>query len=98
MSDVMLPRTRIAETTDSSIDTPPSPKPPSSVAIWLGLADNSYTRQKTVKFGDPSAVNSGRAYSLITLFLLLVLWYVSTKAGWVRPIWSVDVRRPPALL
>ena len=32
---------------------------PSALAIWLGIADNTFTRQKTVKFGDASAVNSG---------------------------------------
>ena len=36
-------------------------------AIWLGIADNSFTRQKTVKFGDASAVNSGRMWSVLTL-------------------------------
>ena len=27
-------------------------KQPSRLATWLGIADNSFTRQKTVKFGD----------------------------------------------
>ena len=55
--------------------------------IWLGLADNSFTRQKTVKFGDASAVNSGRAYGIITVLLLLVLWWISTSFGWIKPIY-----------
>ena len=38
--------------------------------IWLGLADNSFTRQKTVKFGDASAVNSGRGYGIISVLAL----------------------------
>ena len=59
---------------------------PSSLMIWLGLADNSFTRQKTVKFGDSSAVNSGRAYGIMTVAVLLFLWWVSTSLGWVKPI------------
>lgn len=35
-------------------------KTPSDLAMWLGLADNSFTRQKTVKFGDASAVSTLR--------------------------------------
>ena len=37
------------------------------LAVWLGLADNPFTRQKTVRFGDASAVNSGRFWSLVTV-------------------------------
>lgn len=59
---------------------------PSKLMIWLGLADNSFTRQKTVKFGDASAVNSGRAYGIALVVALLLLWWVSTSQGWVRPI------------
>ena len=41
------------------------------LAVWLGLADNPFTRQKTVRFGDASAVNvssetvDGKASSLM---------------------------------
>ncbi len=62
-------------------------KQPSALMMWLGLADNSFTRQKTVKFGDPTAVNSGRLYSFITVILLLLLWWVTTSNGWVKPIY-----------
>jgi len=34
-------------------------KKPTDLSIWLGLSDNTFTRQKTVKFGDATAVNSG---------------------------------------
>ena len=34
------------------------------LAVWLGLADDPFTRQKTVRFGDASAVDSGRVWSL----------------------------------
>jgi taurine transport system permease protein len=61
-------------------------KTPSGLAIWLGIADNSFTRQKTVKFGDASAVNSGRAYSIITVLALFALWFLVTNLGWVKPI------------
>ncbi len=62
-------------------------KPASNLAIWLGLADNSFTRQKTVKFGDASAVNSGRGYGIITVAALLLLWWVATAFGWIKPIY-----------
>jgi len=61
-------------------------KQPSALMMWLGIADNSFTRQKTVKFGDATAVNSGRLYSIITVAALLLLWWVSTSQGWVKPI------------
>ncbi len=60
---------------------------PSSFAIWLGLEDNSFTRQKTVKFGDASAVNSGRAYGILCVVFLLLLWWLATTFGWVKPIY-----------
>ncbi len=59
----------------------------SGLMIWLGLADNSFTRQKTVKFGDPSAINSGRIYGIIMVAALLILWWASTSYGWIRPIY-----------
>jgi len=62
-------------------------KSPSSLAIWLGLADNSFTRQKTVKFGDASAVNSGRAYGLISIFVLFLIWWLATSFEWIKPIY-----------
>ena len=58
---------------------------PSKLAMWLGLADNAFTRQKTVKFGDASAVNSGRFYSLVIVALLIGLWCLSSWFGWVKP-------------
>jgi len=61
-------------------------KQPSKLAIWLGVRDNSFTRQKTVKFGDASAVNSGRAYGIVTVAFLIFLWWLATSQGWVKPI------------
>jgi taurine transport system permease protein len=53
--------------------------------VWLGLEDSAFTRQKTVKFGDASAVNSGRFYSILVVALLLALWALSSAYGWVEP-------------
>ncbi len=57
---------------------------PSEVAVWLGLADNTFTRQKTVKFGDASAVNSGRFYSILIVCGLIALWVLSSRLGLVQ--------------
>lgn len=54
--------------------------------IWLGLADNSFTRQKTVKFGDASAVNSGRFWSIVTVVGLFAAWLIATIGGAIDPI------------
>ena len=59
---------------------------PSGLAIWLGIADNTFTRQKTVKFGDASAVNSGRLWSIVTVVALVVAWWIATVGGLVDPI------------
>ncbi len=60
---------------------------PSGLAVWLGIADNTFTRQKTIKFGDASAVNSGRLWSIVTVLTLLVAWWLSTVTGWIDPIY-----------
>ena len=59
---------------------------PSALAIWLGIADNTFTRQKTIKFGDASAVNSGRLWSIVTVVLLVAAWWIATVGGLVDPI------------
>ena len=61
-------------------------KQPSRTAIWLGIADNSFTRQKTVKFGDASAVTSGRLWSIVTLVVLVLAWWLATVGGIADPI------------
>ncbi|MGB6118782.1 MAG: ABC transporter permease subunit [Mesorhizobium sp.] len=63
-----------------------SEKQPSRLAVWLGLADNDFTRQKTVKFGDASAVNSGRFYSLLIVVILFAAWAVVSWLGLIKPI------------
>jgi taurine transport system permease protein len=59
---------------------------PSALAIWLGLADDPLTRQKTVRFGDASAIRNGRIWSLAVVALLIGLWMLSSAFGWVQPI------------
>ena len=61
-------------------------KEPSRTAVWLGIADNSFTRQKTVKFGDASAVTSGRLWSIVTLVVLVLAWWLATVGGIADPI------------
>lgn len=62
-------------------------KKPSELAIWLGIADNAFTRQKTVKFGDASAVNSGRLYSILIVTTLLAIWIIASVLGIVKPFY-----------
>ncbi len=61
-------------------------KAPSGFAIWLGLAENSFQKQKTVHFGDASMVSGGRFWSIITLFILAVVWILSGLYEWTDPI------------
>ena len=59
---------------------------PRRLAAWLGVADNPLTRQKTVRFGDASAVNSGRLWSIVTVLALLAAWAVATAAAYLDPL------------
>ena len=59
---------------------------PPRLATWLGVADNPLTRQKTVRFGDASAVNSGRLWSIVTVIALLAAWAVATAAAYLDPL------------
>ena len=59
---------------------------PPRLATWLGVADNPLTRQKTVRFGDASAVNSGRLWSIVTVLALLAAWAVATAAAYLDPL------------
>ena len=65
---------------------------PSEASVWLGLSDNAFTRQKTVKFGDATAVNSGRFYSILTVAALIVLWTIASIFELVEPFYwpSID--------
>ena len=61
-------------------------KAPSGLMVWLGLAESSFQKQKTVRFGDPSTVAAGRIWSILTLVLLGTLWFVSAYFNWTSPI------------
>jgi taurine transport system permease protein len=54
--------------------------------VWLGLVEDDLTRQKIVKFGDASAVGSGRIYALAVVAALLALWAISSAFEWIDPI------------
>ncbi len=64
-----------------------SDRKPSSLTIWLGLADNAFTRQKTVKFGDSTAVNSGRFWSILIVVVLALLWITGSILNWIEPFY-----------
>ncbi len=59
---------------------------PSRLKLWLGLAETSFQKQKTVRFGDASTVTGGRLWSILTLLLLAVLWTLSGVFEWTDPI------------
>jgi taurine transport system permease protein len=61
-------------------------KKPSGIAIWLGLAESSFQKQKTVRFGDASTVTGGRFWSILTLSVLGVIWILSGIYNWTDPI------------
>lgn len=44
--------------------------------------------RKTVTFGDPSLVKSpgGRFWTFLSIFTLILLWYLSEKLEWVNPL------------
>jgi taurine transport system permease protein len=60
---------------------------PGRVEVWLGLADNAFTRQKTVRFGDPGAVGSGRIWSIAVVVGLVGLWAFASVLGWIEPFY-----------
>ena len=62
-------------------------KKPSDLSIWLGLSDNTFTRQKTVKFGDATAVNSGRFYSILSVAVCLIAWIVASALDLIEPFY-----------
>ena len=42
-------------------------------------------REEAVKFGDASAVDSGRIYSFAVVAVLLLAWILSSAFGWIEP-------------
>ncbi|MBW2632583.1 MAG: ABC transporter permease subunit [Deltaproteobacteria bacterium] len=61
-------------------------KAPSGLAIWLGLAESSFQKQKRVRFGDASTVTGGRIWSILAVLVLGVLWTLSGIFKWTDPI------------
>jgi taurine transport system permease protein len=66
---------------------------PSRFRVWLGLDEDEVNRQKTVKFGDASAVGSGRIWSLVVVAALFGAWAIFSAMGWINPIFwpPIDV-------
>lgn len=58
-----------------------------AILIWLGLKDNSFTRQKNVKFGDASAINSGRFYAIAIVVALIAVWLIAGMVGLIKPFY-----------
>lgn len=58
----------------------------SRLRIWLGLDEDEFTLQKTVKFGDASAVGPGRLWSLVVVVLIIGAWALSSALGLLNPI------------
>lgn len=60
-----------------------------SKSTWramLGLKQSGETARKTVTFGDASAVVGSRTIGVLTILILLLLWYVSSVGGWTNPV------------
>jgi len=53
--------------------------------LGLGKRDDENMR-KTVKFGDPSAVQQGRLYSVISILVVLVIWVIICEMEVVPPL------------
>ena len=60
---------------------------PSALPSGSASRTTRFTRQKTVKFGDASAVNSGRLWSIVTVVVLIVAWWIATVGGILDPIY-----------
>lgn len=60
--------------------------PFSALAARLGLRRSGEAARKTVTFGDPAAARGGRAWSVLAIAALGVLWTLSSAFAWVDPI------------
>lgn len=59
---------------------------PNKLRIWLGLEKDSFQKQKTVTFGDPSTVTGGRIWGIISITILALIWILVSHFQWVDPI------------
>lgn len=56
------------------------------VLAKIGVLKVGERTRKTVTFGDYSAATGGRIWSFVSIAILGVLWMLSSKYGWVDPI------------
>ena len=63
----------------------PTSKPIATLLSRLGLSSFGTTERKTVTFGDASAVTGGAFWSILTILIILFLWYLSEALLWVDP-------------
>lgn len=47
---------------------------------------NDLEPKKTIKFGDPTTIGKGRIYSILSIVILLTLWFVISKIELVPPL------------
>ena len=60
--------------------------PSPSLLSKIGLARTGEAARKTVSFGDPSAAQGGRLWSILSVASLAILWVLSSTYQWVDPI------------
>ena len=71
--------------------------------LGISVEESGFNQKKTVKFGDPSAVGAGREWSILSIVVLIVAWFVVSemeivpKLFWPSPIavlekfWEISV-------
>ncbi|MDJ0668748.1 MAG: ABC transporter permease subunit [Desulfobacterales bacterium] len=71
--------------------------------LGISVEESGFNQKKTVKFGDPSAVGAGREWSILSIIVLIVAWFVVSemeivpKLFWPSPIavlekfWEISV-------
>ena len=64
----------------------PPASPLFTLLAKLGLVKTGETGRKTVTFGDASAVAGGRFWSVVSVAVLGLLWFLSSAYEWVSPI------------
>ncbi len=52
------------------------------ILVMLGLAQVGTTERKTVTFGDASAITGSRFWSIVSVVVLIALWFVSAAFEW----------------
>lgn len=57
-----------------------------SLLIKLGLMRAGEDARKTVTFGDPSAAMGGLFWSIVSVVMIFVIWFIAGHNEWVTPI------------